>query len=100
MTGVDAVDPHTPSGIGIGPTGGGQHQGGIGRATALAMAQEGAQVWATDVNAELLKEKLYERLDLIRVFTKPRMGEADLKEPMMMEQDAFIPLKCCAPSKR
>ena len=28
---------------------------GIGRATALAMAAEGAQVWATDVNAELLK---------------------------------------------
>lgn len=28
---------------------------GIGKATALAMAQEGAQVWATDVNAELLK---------------------------------------------
>ncbi len=28
---------------------------GIGRAAALAMAKEGAQVWATDVNAELLK---------------------------------------------
>ena len=28
---------------------------GIGRATALAMAKEGAQVWATDVNAQLLK---------------------------------------------
>jgi len=27
---------------------------GIGRATALAMAAEGAQVWATDVNAKLL----------------------------------------------
>jgi 2-keto-3-deoxy-L-fuconate dehydrogenase len=27
---------------------------GIGRATALAMAQEGATVWATDVNAEAL----------------------------------------------
>ncbi|NKE66378.1 SDR family oxidoreductase [Ramlibacter sp. RBP-2] len=27
---------------------------GIGRATALAMAAEGAQVWATDVNAQLL----------------------------------------------
>ena len=27
---------------------------GIGRATALAMAAEGAQVWATDVHAELL----------------------------------------------
>jgi 2-keto-3-deoxy-L-fuconate dehydrogenase len=28
---------------------------GIGKATALAMAAEGARVWATDVNAELLK---------------------------------------------
>ncbi|MFM7026857.1 MAG: SDR family NAD(P)-dependent oxidoreductase, partial [Limnohabitans sp.] len=28
---------------------------GIGRAAALAMAKEGAQVWATDVNADLLK---------------------------------------------
>ncbi len=28
---------------------------GIGKATALAMAAEGAQVWATDVNTELLK---------------------------------------------
>ncbi|MEP6722561.1 MAG: SDR family oxidoreductase [Variovorax sp.] len=28
---------------------------GIGRATALAMAAEGAQVWATDVNAKLLE---------------------------------------------
>src|SRR5512140_3979582 len=27
---------------------------GIGRATALAMAAEGAQVWATDLNAQLL----------------------------------------------
>ncbi len=28
---------------------------GIGRASVLAMAKEGAQVWATDVNSELLK---------------------------------------------
>ena len=28
---------------------------GIGKAAALAMAQEGATVWATDVNAELLR---------------------------------------------
>ena len=28
---------------------------GIGKATALALAAEGAQVWATDINAELLK---------------------------------------------
>ena len=29
---------------------------GIGRATALAFAREGAQVWATDVNAKALAE--------------------------------------------
>ena len=28
---------------------------GIGRACALAMVAEGAQVWATDVNTELLQ---------------------------------------------
>ena len=28
---------------------------GIGRASALALAAEGAQVWATDVNAGLLE---------------------------------------------
>ena len=28
---------------------------GIGRATAIAMAKEGAKVWASDINAELLK---------------------------------------------
>lgn len=37
---------------------------GIGRAAALAMAQEGAQVWATDVNADLLKA--YEGVNNIR----------------------------------
>ena len=29
---------------------------GIGRATAIAMAKEGAQVWATDIREDLLKE--------------------------------------------
>ncbi|MCB1435004.1 MAG: SDR family NAD(P)-dependent oxidoreductase, partial [Alphaproteobacteria bacterium] len=28
---------------------------GIGRASAIAMAKEGAKVWATDINAEALK---------------------------------------------
>ena len=28
---------------------------GIGRATVLAMAREGATIWATDINPELLK---------------------------------------------
>ena len=28
---------------------------GIGRASALAMAAEGAQVWATDINPKLLE---------------------------------------------
>ncbi len=37
---------------------------GIGRASALALAAEGAQVWATDVNASLLKT--YEGVERIR----------------------------------
>jgi len=28
---------------------------GIGRASAICMAKEGARVWATDINAEALK---------------------------------------------
>lgn len=40
---------------------------GIGHATALAMAKEGATVWATDVNAELLKS--FEGISNIKVAT-------------------------------
>ena len=41
---------------------------GIGRATAIAMAKEGAKVWATDINAELLKSLPSEQKG-IEVFT-------------------------------
>ena len=40
---------------------------GIGRASALAMAAEGAQVWATDVNAKLLDS--YDGIANVRVAT-------------------------------
>jgi 2-keto-3-deoxy-L-fuconate dehydrogenase len=40
---------------------------GIGHATVLAMAKEGATVWATDVNAELLKS--FEGISNIKVAT-------------------------------
>ena len=41
---------------------------GIGRATAIAMAKEGAKVWAWDINAELLKSLPSEQKG-IEVFT-------------------------------
>jgi 2-keto-3-deoxy-L-fuconate dehydrogenase len=47
---------------------------GIGRATALAYAREGAQVWATDVNAKTLAE--LEGRDGIRTRTLDVMDEA------------------------
>jgi 2-keto-3-deoxy-L-fuconate dehydrogenase len=37
---------------------------GIGRATALMMAQEGAHVWATDINEELLKSLAKEHANI------------------------------------
>ena len=41
---------------------------GIGRASALALAAEGAQVWATDVNPRLLDS--YEGVEGVRHATK------------------------------
>jgi len=37
---------------------------GIGRATAIAFADEGALVWATDINEELLKDISQDRPDI------------------------------------
>jgi len=49
---------------------------GIGRATALAYAREGARVWATDVNAKTLAE--LEGSDGIRTRTLDVMDEAGI----------------------
>jgi 2-keto-3-deoxy-L-fuconate dehydrogenase len=51
---------------------------GIGRATALAFAREGAQVWATDVNAKLLAE--LEGKDGIRTRALDVLDEAAIQK--------------------
>ena len=45
-------------------------------------------------NVEGLKKGIFDALRLIRVYTKPRMEEADLKEPMMMRTGATIMDAC------
>jgi len=46
------------------------------------------------LNIEMLRERIFERLQLMRVYTKPRMDVADLKEPMMMRTGATIADAC------
>lgn len=43
-----------------------------------------------DKNIEDLKEEIYRELDLIRIYTKPRMGEADLSEPLMVRRGSTV----------
>jgi small GTP-binding protein len=43
-----------------------------------------------DQNIEGMKKALYDKLGIIRVYTKPRMGEADLKEPLMIKSGATV----------
>ncbi|MBM3229082.1 GTP-binding protein [Candidatus Parvarchaeota archaeon] len=42
------------------------------------------------VNMDALKEAIYKKLDLMRIFTKPRMGEADMKEPLMIRRASTV----------
>ncbi|MCX8197722.1 MAG: GTP-binding protein [Candidatus Micrarchaeota archaeon] len=46
------------------------------------------------LNIEKLKKEIFGRLSLIRVYTKPRMEEADLKEPMMLRKGSTIEDAC------
>lgn len=45
-------------------------------------------------NVEGLKKAIFDGLKMMRVYTKPRMEEADLKEPMMMRTGATIEDAC------
>jgi ribosome-interacting GTPase 1 len=45
-------------------------------------------------NIEALKKAIFDGLKMMRVYTKPRMEEADLKEPMMMRTGATIEDAC------
>jgi ribosome-interacting GTPase 1 len=43
-----------------------------------------------NVNINLLKEKIYEKLDFIRIYMRPRGGETDYEEPMIMKNSAQV----------
>ncbi|MCC7552174.1 GTP-binding protein [Candidatus Micrarchaeota archaeon] len=45
-------------------------------------------------NIEELKKEIYEKLDLIRVYTKPRREKADLGEPMMLKRNSTVRKFC------
>lgn len=45
-------------------------------------------------NIENLKDAIYSRLELMRIYTKPRMGEADMKKPMMMRSNSTVSDAC------
>jgi len=47
-----------------------------------------------NLNINMLKDAIYDRLELIRIYTKPRMGEADMKKPMMMRSGSNVSDAC------
>ena len=40
----------------------------------------------SDINIELLKEKIYEKLSFIRIYMRPKGGETDFKEPLIARE--------------
>ena len=40
----------------------------------------------SDINVELLKEKIYEKLSFIRIYMRPKGGETDFKEPLIARE--------------
>ncbi len=40
----------------------------------------------SDINIELLKEKIYQKLNFIRIYMRPKGGETDFKEPLIARE--------------
>ena len=40
----------------------------------------------SEINIELLKEKIYEKLNFIRIYMRPKGGETDFKEPLITRE--------------
>jgi len=40
----------------------------------------------SEINIELLKEKIYEKLNFIRIYMRPKGGETDFKEPLIARE--------------
>ncbi|HEX9845802.1 MAG TPA: GTP-binding protein [Candidatus Nitrosotenuis sp.] len=46
------------------------------------------------INIDLVKEKIYEKLDFIRLYMKPKGGETDYKEPLIIRRNSTIEDVC------
>lgn len=46
------------------------------------------------INVDLLKEKIYEKLDFIRIYMRPKGGETDYEEPLIIRRDSTIEDVC------
>ncbi len=46
------------------------------------------------LNIELVKEKIYEKLDFIRLYMRPKGGETDFKEPLIIRRNSTIEDVC------
>ncbi len=44
----------------------------------------------SNVNLQLLKEEIYRKLDFIRIYMRPRDGETDFKEPMIVRSGSSV----------
>lgn len=46
------------------------------------------------INIDLIKEKIYEKLDFIRIYMRPKGGETDYKEPLIIRRNSTIEEVC------
>lgn len=46
------------------------------------------------INVDLLKEKIYEKLDFIRIYMRPKGGETDYEEPLIIRRNSTIEDVC------
>lgn len=48
----------------------------------------------SDINIDLLKEKIYEKLKFIRIYMRPKGGETDFKEPLIAREGDSVEDVC------
>ncbi|MBA4453014.1 MAG: OBG GTPase family GTP-binding protein [Candidatus Nitrosomaritimum aestuariumsis] len=48
----------------------------------------------SDINIELLKEKIYDKLKFIRIYMRPKGGETDFKEPLIAREGDSVEDVC------
>ena len=48
----------------------------------------------TGINIDVLKEAIYQRLGFIRVYMRPKGGETDFREPLIIKKDATVQDVC------